>query len=474
MKLLGRRREQIMLRDCLQSGRPEFLVVYGRRRVGKTYLIREYFNNQFAFYATGVSNQKTRDQLKAFNESLRQFGDSVRTIPTDWMEAFGRLRALLEGEEVQREIVSKKRVVFLDEVPWMDTARSDFKSALDFFWNSWASAQSDLLLIVCGSATSWIIRHFFRDTGGFYNRITRQIHLLPFSLRECEELFAENQMAMTRKAIIESYMVFGGVPYYLNMFDRRFSLAQNIDTLLFHEDSPLRYEYDRLFQSLFKHSEKHSAIIQSMARKKEGMTRVELAKVKAVGEGEPLTKALSELEECGFIRKYKNFTKKKQGYFYQITDSFVLFHFAFLQKHKIGSWMSYINTPGYYSWCGNAFEMVCLNHIRQIKEVLGITGVESAEYAWRSSHSSPGAQIDLMIDRRDDVINVCEMKYAQIPFVIDSTYEKQLLHKLSAFAEETSSKKSLHLTIICADGLSRNSHSGIVQHEIGGEELFCS
>ena len=472
MSIIGRKNEMNYLSSCLESGRPEFLVLYGRRRVGNTYLIKEYFGSRFSFYATGVSNLKTKDQLRLFNEALIQHGSGVKSVPKDWFEAFSRLKMVLEDPKAVRDAASGRRVVFLDELPWMDTARSNFKSALDYFWNSWASSQSDLFLIVCGSATSWIIENIFSDRGGFYNRITRQIHLMPFTLKECEELFAANGIVMSRRKIIESYMVFGGIPYYLNCFDRRLSLAQNIDELLFKEGGQLHYEYERLFRSLFRNSEKHIAIIEAIAEKKSGITRVELAKIDRIGDGEPLTKALGELEQCGFIRKYKNYTKKKQGFFFQVIDPFILFALSYLKDQDSYSWMAYINSPGYYAWCGNAFEIVCLNHIYQMKAALGVSGVVSAEYAWRSRVSEPGVQIDLLIDRKDDVINLCEMKYTVGEFSIDASYERNLMNKLMVFQQETGTDKSLHLTLVSANGLKANAHSGIVQNVITGDDMF--
>ena len=470
--MVGRKEEQNILNNCLQSNRAEFLVVYGRRRVGKTYLIKEYFNNTFSFYATGLSNAKTKDQLKAFQGSLLEYGYHEKAIPKDWYEAFMRLKALLQKDEVKRDPVSGKKVVFLDELPWMDTPRSDFKSALEYFWNSWGSTQNDLLLIVCGSATSWIIDNLLGDKGGFYNRITRQIHLLPFTLGECEELYRTNNIPMTRQQMIESYMIFGGIPYYLNCFDKRLSLAQNVEELLFKQTGQLYYEYDRLLGSLFKKWERHAAIIDAVSHSKGGLTRVELAKNPSIRDGEPLTKALNELEQCGFIRKYKNYTKEKNGFYFQLIDPFMLFCFHFIKNREHESWMAYLNTPGYFSWCGNAFEMVCLLHINQIKKALGISGIETVEYAWRSTKSKPGAQIDLLIDRKDGVINICEAKYTMMPFVIDATYEEALRNKMYSFIEETSCKKALHLTMISSNGLSHNSYSGIVQNEITGDDLF--
>ena len=471
--MVGRKKGQKLLNDCLYSDRAEFLVVYGRRRVGKTYLIKEYFNNSFSFYATGLANAKTKEQLKVFNESLVECGGEDKKVPADWYDMFGKLKKFLQRECVRRDPVSGKRVIFLDELPWMDTARSDFKSALEYFWNSWASAQKDILLIVCGSATSWIIDNLLSDKGGFYNRVTRQMHLMPFTLNECRELFEENGVTMTKQQVIESYMVFGGIPYYLNCFDRRLSLAQNIDELLFKQTGQLYYEYDRLLGSLFKKWERHAAILTALSKKKGGMLRTELARITEIGDGAPLTKALNELEQCGFIRRYKNYVKEKSGMYFQLIDPFMLFCYQFIRNREHGSWMNYINTPGYYFWAGNAFEIVCLIHVDCIKKTLGISGVETNEYSWRSTMCAPGAQVDLIIDRKDGVVNVCEIKYTMTKYAIDAAYEDNLRNKIYAFVNETKCKKAVHLTFLSVSGLIKNSHSGIVQNEITGNDLFC-
>lgn len=472
MKIIGREHEQRILQNCLMSGRPEFLVIYGRRRIGKTFLIREYFNHQFSFYTTGVPNTNMKGELKAFSESLKIYGDTDPAEISDWYEAFTRLRRILEKENVFRDPVSNRRVVFLDELPWMDTPKSDFRSALDFFWNSWASMQDDLLLIVCGSATSWITDHILSDTGGFYNRITRQIHLFPFTLRECKELFQNQGILMNDRQVIECYMVFGGVPYYLNCFDKRLSPDQNIDELCFRENSQLSNEYERLFHSLFKHAETYMNIISLLSGKKSGMTRSEISKSDTFASSGSLSKILNELEQCGFIRKYKPYGKGKKDCIYQIIDPFTLFCLRFMKQSSFHSWMNYINTPAYYAWRGNAFEIVCLNHISQIKQCLGISGIQTSEYSWQSSSSDPGAQIDLIIDRSDQVINICEMKYSDDEFTITKDYEKNLLHKMESFRTETGTEKSLHLTMITGNGLKHNAYAGIIQNEITAKELM--
>ena len=472
MRIIGREREQKILENCMFSGRPEFIAVYGRRRVGKTYLIKEYFNQNFAFYTTGVTDLNMKGQLKTFYGQLREYGSLCESEPKDWFEAFRLLKELLEQPNVHKDPASNRIIVFIDELPWMDTPKSNFKSALDFFWNTWASSREDVILIVCGSATSWIIDNLLNDTGGLHNRITRSIHLQPFTLHECEELYQINNISLTRQQIVQSYMVFGGIPYYMNCMDRRLSMAQNIDAIVFNETGQLHYEFSRLYASLFKNSEKHLAIIRALAKKGIGMTRSELAKQKGISDGQGLTKALAELTQCGFIRKYLNQTKNLRNWYYQVIDPFTLFHLRFIESGTVKSWLLHVGTPGYFAWCGIAFELVCLLHVPQIKAVLGIQGVESSEYSWRSQESEPGAQIDLIIDRKDDVIDICEVKYAEEDFRISAAYEKQLMNKVAAFHLETGTAKALRLTMITSNGLSHNAHSGIIINEITGDELF--
>ena len=354
----------------------------------------------------------------------------------------------------------------------MDTARSDFKSAFDFFWNTWGSAQEDLLLVVCGSATSWIINNILDDKGGFHNRKTMQMHMEPFSLGECEAYFKNNGISLGRDKIIESYMIFGGIPYYLNLYDRRLSLAQNVDNLIFDDRGDLHNEYEQLFRSLFKKPENHIKIIETIAGLKRGLQRTELVEKSGVSDGEGLTKTLKELEQCGFIRKYENYTTNSKGCFYRVVDSFMLFCLNVLQKGKTKSWQTFLKSPDYYAWRGNAFETVCLAHIPQIKAALGISGVESSEYAWKSKKKKDGVQIDLLIDRRDDVINLCEMKCTDSEFEIDGKYSKELLKKLDTFVEEVQPKKSVHITMITSEGLKKNEYSEVVQNIVKPESLF--
>lgn len=267
--------------------------------------------------------------------------------------------------------------------------------------------------------------------------------------------------------------MFGGVPYYLNLVDRRSSLAQNIDQLCFDEAGQLRYELDRLFTSLFKHASKHVAIVRELARRKGGMSRAELAAIPAIGDGSQLTRALEELVQCGFVRRYRDFVKAHRGARFQLIDPFTLFSIRFLEGDAQPAWSARVNTPAYYSWRGGAFELVCLLHSTQIREALRVGGVASTESAWRSSDSDPGAQVDLVIDRADGVVNLCEMKCTDGEFAIDKAYAADLRNKVAAFVSETGTRKAVHITMLTANGLAHNAHWGVVQNELTVDDLFA-
>ena len=472
MEIIGRKKEQDILEKLSESSRPEFLVVYGRRRVGKTYLIKQYFNNRFSFYATGLLKEKTKGQLAAFNQSLLKYGSKNKTRLENWFDAFSRLVELIDSGDIARDLKTNKIVLFIDEAPWLDTPKSDFKSALDYFWNTYASTNPDILLIICGSATSWIMNNILKDKGGFYNRVTKKMLISPFTLNECNEYYKMNNIVFSDRQIIESYMIFGGIPYYLNLLDKRLSLAQNVDELIFSENGELHYEIDHLFSSLFKHSNIHNSVIDELAKKKKGITRSELLERLDVKSGAGLTTALGELEECGFIRKYYDYKQAKNNPIYQMIDPFSLFAYEFLLKNKAKSWMEYLNTPSYYSWCGYSFEILVLNHISLIKELLGISGVLSNEYSFTGTYNGKGAQIDLIIDRNDEVINLCEIKYSDGKYEIDKEYEENLINKINVFKNCTNTKKGIRLTMITKDGLVHNEYSNLVVNEISFNEIL--
>ena len=407
-----------------------------------------------------------RERLAAFGRSLSEAGFPRTGAPKNWPEAFSRLKELLESDSAYKEPSFGKKVVFIDELPWLAGKRGSFLKALDEFWNKWGESQEDLVLIVCGSATSWIIKNIVKDRGGFHDRVTKKIRLLPFKIAECKALLKENGIRFSDREIMESYMVFGGVPYYLNLLLPTHSLSQNIQRLCFEESGDLRSEHIDLLSSLFENSRIHSAILKALFNNPNGLVRTELAEMKEIGDGEPLTTALVELEQCGFIRAYPDFKKEKTGFLFQLVDPFILFSYTYLASRKISDWMSFVGTPAYYSWCGHAFETLCLNHVGEIKKALGIEGVASNEYSFFSAKSEQRFQIDLLIDRKDEVINLCEMKYSSVEYEIDADEEKKILRRAERFRTLTGTRKAVRVTFVTPYGVARNKHYGILANEI--------
>ena len=468
--MIGREEEKADFDRFMESKKPEFIVVFGRRRVGKTFLIREYFGNKFAFYHTGMANTEMTTQLHSFNSSLHKYGNIPYPQVTTWLESFEQLIFLLSSKKQKG-----KKVVFIDEMPWLDTSRSGFVQALEYFWNSWASAQKDILLIVCGSASSWILNKLINNHGGLHNRITQQIYLRPFNLGECEEYFQKNNIALNRHQIVENYMIFGGIPYYLSLVQKHLSMAQNVDNMCFAERGKLRHEFKNLYASLFRNYENHLKVVEVLSKKAKGMTREELIENTRLSNGGGLTKTLNELELCGFIRKYRAFGKKERQSLFQLTDFFTLFYFNFMADNKYSDehyWTNFIAEARHRAWSGYAFEQVCLAHLPQIKRRLGIAGILTNTASWRSNEADNGAQIDLVIERKDKIINLCEMKYAQEQFVIDKKLEENLRNKRAAFRYETKNNNALHLTMITTYGVKHNEYWNSIQSEVTMNDLF--
>jgi hypothetical protein len=470
-EIIGRELEKTELQRFYNSKSSEFVAVYGRRRVGKTFLIREFFRDNFDFYLTGLANSNLMSQLINFQFSIQKAGFTDAPVAKSWLYSFQQLISLLERSTHQR------KVIFLDELPWMDTAKSDFITALEHFWNGWASGRSDILLIVCGSSTSWMMNKLLNNKGGLHNRITQRLKIQPFTLSECKAYLHSAEISWDNYQITEGFMIFGGIPYYWSLLKKGLSLAQNVDALFFRENGALRDEFRNLYAALFRNSDKYTRLVEVMSRKTKGLTRSELVKSGKEKSGGSLSKLLEDLENCGFIRSYQSIGKNSRDRIYQMTDFFTLFYFHFLKRLPANTdnfWSSMIDTPQHRSWSGYAYEQVCLAHVQQIRQRLGISGVHCKYAAWRSKESENGAQIDLLIDRNDAVINLCEMKYSIHPFTIDKKYAENLRNKIGIFKEETKTPKSLYLTFITTFGLRTNEYSGMVQNEVIMEDLFRS
>lgn len=465
-KIIGRKLEQEILRQRIESPSPELIAIYGRRRIGKTYLVRQYFKDSFSFYITGIYQGTKKEQLGEFARQLERYSGRKWEVAKDWFTAFARLREYLETIDGDSPIV-----VFMDELPWLDTPKSRFIKALEYFWNSWGASNNRLKLIVCGSATTWMRENVLSDRGGLYNRTTRSIYLAPFTLCETEQYLRSRGINWNRYQIAECYMILGGTPLYLQMLERDKSLTQNIDNLFFVQNAPLTQEYNFLFRSLFKEAILHRQIIEALATKVSGLTRSEIIASTKIEDGGALTKALRNLCDCDFTRQYTAFGKVERGTIYQLTDLFTLFHLRYVKGYRGQDekhWQNMIDSPSRRAWSGYSYEQLCLHHIRQIKQKLGISGVQSDICGWRNDK----AQIDLLIDRRDQTINICEMKFSQGEFEITKQYDERLRERAEIFRSATRTRKSIHMTFVTTYGLKKNMYSGNVQSEVVLDDLF--
>ncbi len=471
MSIIGRREEIRELEKCEKSKKSELICVYGRRRVGKTYLVEQTFANYFAFRATGVESGNTRTQLKAFYQRLVEAGDKERGIPANWFEAFSRLEKVLAAKETRRSIHGKK-IVFLDEFPWFSTARSDFLQAFGEFWNRCGTVGRDYLFIICGSATSWIIKNVLEDAGSLYDRVTSQIFLRPFSLRETELFMKDRKFGWSRKQIAECQMVFGGLPYFFDLLNADESLTRNIDMLIFSPYALLRHESKKLLEATLKKSTAYNDIMKCLASHLYGMPKEECFKSLDISRG-TFSRAVDDLVKCGYVHESVDQYSKGHPLRLRLVDPFLLFHYEFLEKglSKTTSFENFKSESGkYLNWRGHAFEILCMYHIDTIKKALGISGVRTNEYAWVSEKNA--AQIDLVIERDDGIINLCEEKFTDTAFTVNRDYEKKLLTKRDIYREETKTKKALKIVMISAEGIAGKANTENIARVLTIDDLF--
>jgi len=469
-QIVGRNNEIALFNNALQSKKPELIAVYGRRRIGKTFLIREFFKNSICFEITGIYNVTLKEQLQNFNNALSKFQTSKIKRPASWIEAFHQLGLYLDTIQIK-----SKKVVFIDEFPWFDSAKSNFLPAFENFWNAYASKRKDLIVVICGSAASYIVNKIIRNKGGLHNRITQKINLKAFNLYETQQLLKKNNIVFTQYDVLQLYMIIGGIPYYIDQISRGESVAQAIDRLCFTKDGFLQSEFSNVFASLFAQHENHEKIIRILATIRKGVTRNELVQQSKLQSGGTLTKVLQELEDSGFVEKYMPYSGSKDA-LYRITDEYSMFYIRFIENTKpVGSgyWLTMQQQPTFRIWAGYSFETICMKHIAQIKEGLKISGIHSTQGSWIEKGSEPGAQIDLLIDRNDNVINLCEMKFYNTEFTIDKSYLLAISNKIDAFKKSTQTRKSIFVTFITTYGLKENEYSKqLVQNSLDLEQLF--
>lgn len=472
-EIIGREEEIKLLEECYQSGKAELVAVYGRRRVGKTYLVKNLFQDRFDFFVTGQYEGKLRDELYLWNRKLVECSGNIYPMPRDWNEAFEQLKHYLGT------IAKKRVVIFIDEMPWLDTPKSKFVSAFEYFWNDWASSRSELMVIICGSATTWMNDNVISQKGGLHNRVTRKIKLSQFNLHETSLFLAKKGIKWTNHQIAECYMVLGGTPYYLDLLRKGYSLPQNVDFLFFRNNAELDGEYDVLLKSLFKDSQTYRRVIELLAKRSKGMTRKEMCEELKFSDGGAFTTILENLRNCDFIRSYSAFGKKDRDTMYQLGDMFILFYLKFVKNgggKDEAFWSNSIDDPARRAWSGYAFEQLCLSHIPQIKEALGIRGILSNVCSWYKKGDSEkgikGHQIDILIERRDQVINVCEAKFSNRPYVVTGKNLQEMFERMEDFRDTVKTNAALHLTMIASDGLATNEYSSEVQSVVTLDDLF--
>ncbi len=480
--VVGRKDEQALLGRVLQSKKPEFMAIYGRRRVGKTHLVRQTFNRKVVYFeAVGVKDGSLSDQLAIFTRALSKcfFNNLPLQAPSNWLDALELLT--LEVEKLPK---SKKVVIFFDELPWLATKRSGMLQALDYYWNSRWSLLSNVKLFVCGSAASWMLTKIINAKGGLHNRLTKSLLLKPFNLGQTKQFLLSNGIKLSEKQILDLYLVMGGVPYYLEQYQKSKSLVQNIESICFSENGLLREEFERLFSALFDSAEACMKLIRFIASKNNGMSRNEIIQSLGVSSGGGVSDRLYELEAAGFIQSYIPYGKKSRDTYLRVSDEYSLFYLRWIEPQgKTGYpitqsyWHNKVGMPAWNSWSGYAFEGVCLKHVETIRQALGLSNIGCAISGWRyvpaKGSKEQGAQIDLLFDRDDGAVTLCEIKYSSKQFIIDKSYAKQLVSKMRVFETKTKTKKELFFAMVTTIGLKKNIWSeDLVTSEVTLADLF--
>ncbi len=474
-KIIGREQEQKILREALKSNEAELLVVYGRRRIGKTFLIRNFFEKHITFEFTGAHGGDLAQQLFNFSKALQlaMATEIPPAIPTRWEQAFAFLTSFLKSKLDKQPLV----IVF-DEFPWIHTPKSGFLSTFEHWWNTWASRQPKLKVVLTGSAASWMIENIINSKGGLHNRITRSpLQLMPFTLRETKEYLGSRGIRLSHYLVLQLYMAMGGVPQYLKQVNKGESTQQVIDRLFFAQGALLKIEFRNLYQSLFTNASQHENIVRALAKKGKGLSRVEILEECGLTDGGGTTRLFDELEQSGFITHYIPFEKTSRDTLYKLTDEYSLFYLKFVDRARAkgpGTWEKIAEGSSYNSWSGFAFETICQKHVQQVIAALKIkTYTEVSPWRYTPKKGEKGAQIDLLLNRRDDTINLCEIKFANKKFTIDKKYAAELESKDRVFREQTKTAKTIFLTMITTYGVRKNEYyDELVQGEVVLEELF--
>ncbi len=473
MEIAGRKEEVEILESLLDKNESSFVALYGRRRVGKTFLIRQVYANSIIFECSGVHGDTMQQQLENFWRTLNETKPKAKPSlpPKTWIEAFFRLRAILDKQKT-----GKKKVIFLDEISWFETPRSGFLAALDIFWNQYCTKRTDIILVICGSAASWIIEKVINNKGGLHNRITNSILLMPLTLGETKDFFGLKNIKLSLKDIAQIYMCLGGVPYYLKDIKPGESVAQIVNQLFYKKQAILKNEFENLYAAIFSNNTFHEKVVKALSTKNKGLTRNEIIKIAKVKGGGGLTIVLQELIQCGFVMPIYPINKTKEDCLFRLIDEYSLFFFKFLKtNNNQTNWSQITTSAAFKIWSGYAFENLCFKHSTQIKKALGISGVASNEYSYllKRKGKDKGFQIDMIIDRADNCVNVLEAKFYNTEFEVTQAYARELLHKATIFTEKTNLNKNVFITMLSVFGVKKNEHYlSAVTNQLLIDDLF--
>lgn len=457
--MVGRKAQTETMADLLSLKKSYFVAVTGRRRVGKTYLIDQVYKDNICFRVTGIQDGNQKEQIVNFVQKIAEHSNiPIVSMPQNWQQVFILLKKHLETLPKNR-----KQVLFIDELPWMATIRSGFIQLLAHLWNDYLSKEKHFILAICGSATSWISKKIISDKGGFHNRITHHIQLPPFTLEETRAFLLNNKIKLVDSEICELYMALGGIPYYLELIRKGESATEAIDRLCFADGGLLKKEYEHLYKALFNQSANHEAIVSVLGKSKSGLGRTELSKKSKVATGGPFTRTMEDLVLSGFVAEQHPYGKTKQGMIYRLTDEFSVFYHRFISKHKkavSGIWQEISKTQPYKIWLGFAFEALCMRHLPQIKRALSIANVytEVSSFYKLAEAENEGIQIDILLDRADKTINICECKYYNEPFELSKQYSELLNKRKELFKQYTKTKKNLFTTLITNQPINKNDY----------------
>jgi uncharacterized protein len=467
---VGREKEVTKFKALLSSNQAELVTVIGRRRVGKTYLVKNAYKGQIDFHFTGVQHSDKASMLKEFGLKIFEAanGKIALQTPTTWLDAFRLLKLYIKSLKSKQ-----KKIIFLDELPWLDTHKSGFLAAFEYFWNDWAVDQN-IIIVLCGSSTSWMLTNIINNKSGLHNRVTQYIRVAPFTLAESKLLLYAMGAKLPHYEIVQLYMAMGGIPYYLKQIKIGDSAIQNIDNLLFNESSTLKYEFQNLYRALFDNYEKYESIIKALSKKQKGLTRSEILEATKITNGGGLTRMLNELEESSFIKIYQPYNNEKKEALYRLLDEYSIFYFQFNPgKNEAGSFIKLSQTAKYKAWAGFAYEALCMKHIDKIKEALGISGIFTTENSYFYKEANNGFQIDLLIDRADNSINVCEAKFYNSEYELTKKEALVLRNRIELFRKNTKTKKYLVTTLLTTFGLKINENSiGLIEKVITMNQLF--